>query len=80
MSKYASIAIWSDNLYFINENPDDSVTCCDIQGTLKWKLELAAVLEMARGITVGNDGHVYVSGYKSSKVVVISPDGKIHKL
>ncbi|XP_063396736.1 uncharacterized protein LOC134681178 [Mytilus trossulus] len=77
-SEDASVAIWSDNLYFINK--DDSVTCCDLQGTLKWKLELAAVLKTARGITVDACGHVYVSGYTTSNVVVISPDGNIHKL
>ncbi|XP_052075688.1 uncharacterized protein LOC127713100 [Mytilus californianus] len=33
LSPYSSIAIWSDQLYYINN--DDSVTCCDLQGTFK---------------------------------------------
>ncbi|XP_063448323.1 E3 ubiquitin-protein ligase TRIM47-like [Mytilus trossulus] len=34
----SGIAMWSENLYFINM--DYSVSCCDLQGRVKWKLEL----------------------------------------
>ncbi|XP_063397744.1 uncharacterized protein LOC134682071 [Mytilus trossulus] len=78
LSKYSSIEIWSDQLYYIND--DDSVTCCDLQGKLKWKSEIAAFLRGARGITVDNNGRVYVSGYLSYNVVVISPDGNKHRI
>ncbi|CAG2257441.1 unnamed protein product [Mytilus edulis] len=73
-----SIAIWSNKLYYINI--DDAVTCCDLQGTIEWTIELSVVLKGAWGITVDNYGRVYVSGYGSHKVVVISPDGKKHRL
>ncbi|CAG2254219.1 unnamed protein product [Mytilus edulis] len=78
LSVYSSIAIWSDNLYFINM--DNSLSCCDLQGGVKWKLELKAFLKEPRGITVDNYGRVYVSGYGSNNVVVISPDGNKHRL
>ncbi|CAC5416469.1 unnamed protein product [Mytilus coruscus] len=78
LSEYSSIAMWLDNLYFINK--DNSVTCCDLQGTLKWKLELKGFIECARGITVDNYGRVYVSGYSSRNVILISPDGTKHRL
>ncbi|CAC5389024.1 unnamed protein product [Mytilus coruscus] len=78
LSLYSSIASWSDQLYYINE--DDSVTCCDLQGTIKWKLELAAFLKNARGITVDNYGRVYVAGFDSKNVVVILPDGNKHRV
>ncbi|XP_063448257.1 uncharacterized protein LOC134727798 [Mytilus trossulus] len=77
LTLYSSIATWSDQLYFINA--DESVTCCDIQGTLKWKLELNTFLTNAMGITVDNYGRVYVSGFESNNVVVISPDGSKHR-
>ncbi|CAC5406504.1 unnamed protein product [Mytilus coruscus] len=73
LSEYSSIAIWSDNLYFINN--DDSVTCCDLQGGIKWKFKNKSFLQTARSITVHNYGRVYVSGNKFHNVVVISPDG-----
>ncbi|XP_063396945.1 uncharacterized protein LOC134681306 [Mytilus trossulus] len=73
-----SIAIWSDQLYYIND--DDSVVCCDLQGKLKWKSELKPFLQCAQGIAVDNHGRVYVSGFHSHNVVVISPDGNKHRV
>ncbi|VDI27462.1 Hypothetical predicted protein [Mytilus galloprovincialis] len=78
LHRYSSIAMWSDYLYFINEN--DSVTCCDIQGAFRWKSKLNGFLKDARGITVDTKGYVYVSGFLSNNVVRISPDGAKHKL
>ncbi|CAG2251075.1 unnamed protein product [Mytilus edulis] len=78
LSPYSSIAIWSDQLYYIHN--DNSVTCCDLQGKLKWKFELPAFLKSALGITVDNYGRVYVSGGSSNNVVVISPDGHKHRV
>ncbi|CAC5416473.1 unnamed protein product [Mytilus coruscus] len=79
LSQYSSIAIWSDNLYFINK--DNSVTCCDLKGAVKWKLEQKTFLTNARGITVMDDeGRVYVSSYVSNNIVVISPDGNKHRV
>ncbi|XP_063448254.1 uncharacterized protein LOC134727794 [Mytilus trossulus] len=78
LSTYSSIVMWSDNLYFITY--DDTVSCCDLQGTLKWKLEQKNIFTKARGITVDNYGRVYVSCYGSNMVVVISPDGTKHRV
>ncbi|CAG2208012.1 unnamed protein product [Mytilus edulis] len=71
-------AMWSNNLYFINK--DNSVSCSNLQGTLKWKLELKGFIECARGITVDNHGRVYVSGYSSHNVIVISLGETKHRL
>ena len=38
-----------------------------------------SVLREPVGISVGNDGNVYVVGYSSSNVVIISPDGQHHR-
>ncbi|XP_063448256.1 uncharacterized protein LOC134727796 [Mytilus trossulus] len=78
LARYSNIAIWSEQLYFICN--DDSVTCCDLKGTLKWKLEQKTFLTSARGITVDNYGRVYVSGFASNNVVVIPPDGNKHRV
>ena len=34
------------------------------------------MLKDPRGVTVDNDGNVYVTSYRSSSVVVIEPDGR----
>ncbi|XP_052073611.1 uncharacterized protein LOC127711560 [Mytilus californianus] len=78
LSEYSSIAMLSSHIYFIGK--DNSVSCCDLQGTLQWKLELKGFIESARGITVDNYGRVYVSGYSTCNVIVISPDGTKHRL
>ncbi|XP_063397743.1 tripartite motif-containing protein 2-like [Mytilus trossulus] len=78
LSQCSGIAIWSDQIYHININ--DSVTCRNLQGKLKWKTESLLSLKCARGIAVDNHGRVYVSGYHSNNVVVISPAGNKHKV
>jgi DNA-binding beta-propeller fold protein YncE len=46
---------------------------------LYWEFNGEHVLQIPRGITVDNDGNVYVVGYRSNNVVVISPDGQSHR-
>ena len=55
------------------------MTCCDLQGTTQWEFKDERVLKFPLGISVDNDGNVYVAGCDSSNVVVISPDGQHHR-
>jgi len=55
------------------------VTCCDLNDTTQWEFNDKHVLQYPCGITVDNDGNVYVVGSNSSNVVVISPDGQRHR-
>ena len=54
------------------------MTCCDLHGTTQWKFKDNRVLRGPLGISVDNDGNVYVVGFSSNNVVVISPDGQRH--
>jgi hypothetical protein len=56
-----------------------AVTCCDLHGTTQWEFKDERVLRGPRGISVDNDGNVYVVGHSSNNVVVISPDGQCHR-
>ena len=67
-----------DKLYFTNCN-SHTVTCCDLHGTTQWEFNDEHVLVDPRGITVDNNGNVYVVGCSSNNVVVISPDGHRHR-
>jgi hypothetical protein len=40
---------------------------------------VVSVLQLPYGISVDNDGNVYVVGYYTHNVVVISPDGQRHR-
>ena len=56
-----------------------TVTCCDLHGTTQWEFKDDIVLQFPRGISVDNDGNVYVVRHFSNNVVVISPDGQRHR-
>ena len=78
MSNVNYVATSGDKLYYTNTNTN-TVTCCDLHGTTQWEFKDNRVLQHPRGISVDNDGNVYVVGYYSNNVVVISPDGQRHR-
>lgn len=75
MSSCSYIAAFENKLYYTN-NDHHTVTCCDMKGTDFWTFKDTNVLTDPRGITVDNDGNVYVAVYNSHQVIVISSDGK----
>ena len=72
------VATFGDNLYYTNWKTH-AVTCCNLQGTTQWVFNDERVLKFPLGISVDNDGNVYVTGRDSINVVVISPDGQRHR-
>jgi DNA-binding beta-propeller fold protein YncE len=67
-----------DKLYCTNYGTR-TVTCCDLHGTTQWEFKGERVLQGPLGISVDKDGNVYIAGYKSNNVVVISPDVQRHR-
>jgi WD40 repeat protein len=78
MSGVYYVATSGDKLYYTNTNTN-TVTCCDLHGTSQWKFKDTRVLQSPFGISVDNDGNVYVVGYYTHNVVIISPDGQRHR-
>jgi DNA-binding beta-propeller fold protein YncE len=78
MSNVNYVATSGDKLYYTNTNTN-TVTCCDLHGTTQWEFKDKRDLQGPLGISVDNDGNVYVVCYKSNNVVVISPDGQRHR-
>jgi DNA-binding beta-propeller fold protein YncE len=76
MSGIEYVATTGDKLYYTNTN---TVTCCDLHGTTQWEFKDTRVLQGPRGISIDNDGNVYVVAYSTNNVVVISPDGQRHR-
>jgi WD40 repeat protein len=68
------VATSEDKLYYTNTK-NHTVTCCDLHGTTQWEFKGERRLQGPRGISLDNDGNVYVVGYESNNVVAISPDG-----
>ena len=78
MSSVDYVATYGDKLYYTNCYAH-TVTCCDLHGTTLWEFKDRCVLKGPLGISVDNDGNVYVVGCYSDNVVVISPDGQRHR-
>jgi hypothetical protein len=78
MSGVYFVATSDGSLYYTNANTY-TVTCCDVHGTTQWEFKDTRVLKGPVGISVDNDGNVYVVGYSSNNVVVISSHGQRHR-
>jgi hypothetical protein len=78
MSGVYYVATFADKLCYSNTNTH-TVTCCDLHGTTQWEFKYERVLQCPRGISIDNDGNVYVVGGYSNNVVVICPDGQRHR-
>ena len=78
MSGVWYVATSGDKLYYTDCNTN-TVTCCDLHGTIHWEFKDESVLQNPRRITVDNNGNVYVVRCDSNNVVVISPDGERHR-
>ena len=78
MSYVGYVVTSGGKLYYTNYYAP-TVTCCDLHGTTQWEFNDERVLQAPHGITIDNDGNVYVVGYYSNNVVVISPDGQCHR-
>ncbi|CAC5357680.1 unnamed protein product [Mytilus coruscus] len=74
----AYVTTFDDRLIYTKGN-DNSVTCCDYHGNILWTFCDTSVLIYPLGISVDNGGNVFVVGYATHNVVVISPDGQRHR-
>ena len=72
------VATSGNKLYYTNVSTH-AVTCCDLHGATQWEFKDNRVLQYPTGISVDNDGNVYVVGFSSNNVVVVSPDGQHHR-
>ncbi|CAC5388997.1 unnamed protein product [Mytilus coruscus] len=75
MSTGAYVTTLGNKLYYTNKD-EDSVICCDFESETLWIFRNETVLSWPHDISVDSDGNVYVVGYDSCNVEVISPDGK----
>ncbi|XP_063404179.1 uncharacterized protein LOC134687651 [Mytilus trossulus] len=78
LSDFAFVATFGDKLFY-TDSDNHSVTCCDYHGNILWTFCDTNVLEFPLGISADNDGNVFVVGYFTQNVVVISPDGQRYR-
>ncbi|CAG2237992.1 unnamed protein product [Mytilus edulis] len=71
MPSFSYVAVHGDNMYYTNKD-NHSVTCYDIHGNLKWEFKDTQNLQYPQGISVDNNGNVYVVSRDTHSVVIIS--------
>lgn len=77
---FAYVAILGHNLYYVNKNKT-LLTCFDLDKTkTNWTFQYKNILEQLSGISIDNDGNVYVVGHDSHNCVVISSDGQRYRV
>lgn len=75
LGAWSYIATSENKLYYTN-NKNHSVTCCDMEGNIKWTFKDENVLQDPRGIAVDNVGNVYTVSNSQHALIVISADGQ----
>ncbi|CAC5386099.1 unnamed protein product [Mytilus coruscus] len=78
LSERSYVITFNDRIIFTDPSTN-TVTCASMQGQVKWIFKDEIILKYPLGISVDNDGNVYVIGRDSCNVVVISPDGQRHR-
>ncbi|CAG2205877.1 unnamed protein product [Mytilus edulis] len=72
----ASYVSTHDDKIFYTKPEQNKVVCCFFDGTPAWVFQDKTNLEYPQGITVDKQGNVFVVGFDSSNVLVLSSDGK----
>ena len=77
---FSYVTTCGDNIYYTGVSGSNTVTCCDYKGNIQWQFEDKEVLIGATWTTIDEAGNVFVAGYHTNNVVVISPNGKHNKI
>ncbi|XP_063404314.1 uncharacterized protein LOC134687787 [Mytilus trossulus] len=75
---FAYVTAFGDKLFY-TDYTKNNVICCDYHGNTIWTFCDRSVLMSPLGISVDNDGNVYVAGHSTNNVVIISPDGHCYR-
>ena len=67
------------NSKYLFYGTEDTVTCSDIEGNIKWRFKDRTILKGARGVKVHKSGIVFIACPDSNTVVAISSCGTQHK-
>ncbi|XP_063448398.1 uncharacterized protein LOC134727931 [Mytilus trossulus] len=78
MSFQAYVNTQGDKLFYSNEE-NHNVTCINFQGKTLWTFNESSTLKYPFGISVDNDGNVFVAGTHSHNLIVISSDGRRYR-
>ncbi|XP_063409717.1 uncharacterized protein LOC134692981 [Mytilus trossulus] len=72
------VSSFKDKLYYTHRDKS-TVICCDIDGKINWTFENKSNLMKPGGLTVDNEGNIYIVSSHHNSVLVLSPDGQQSK-
>jgi hypothetical protein len=75
---YSYVVAFAEKVIY-TDRTQKTINCCLFNGTPVWQFKNEDVLVIPRGITVDENGNVYVVGESTSNTVVISADGQYQK-
>ena len=75
---YSYVVAFAGKICYTNRM-QHTITCCLLNGTLVWQFNDKDILGRPHGITVDENGNLYVVGVSTSNIVVISTDGQFQK-
>jgi hypothetical protein len=75
---YSYVVAFAEKVIYTDRTAN-TINCCLFNGTPVWKFKNEDVLVLPSGITVDENGNLYVVGERTSKTVVISADGQYQK-
>jgi hypothetical protein len=73
--KYSYVVAFAGKICYTNRF-QNTITCCLLNGTPVWQFKNEDILGNPHGITVDENGNLYVVGERTSNTVVISADGQ----
>ena len=75
---FSYVVAFAGKIIYTNRN-QNNITCCLFNGTPVWQFKYEDILIIPCGITVDENGNLYVVGEHKSNTVVISADGQYQK-
>jgi hypothetical protein len=75
---FSYVVAFAGKVIYINR-PQNTINCCLLNGTSVWQFQNEDILVIPRGLTVDENGNLYVVGEHTSNTVVISADGQYQK-
>ena len=75
---FSYVVAFAGKIFYTNRN-QNNISCFLFNGTPVWQFQNEDILGTPRGITVDENGNLYVVGEHTSNTVVISADGQYQK-
>lgn len=75
LATWSYVSSFNEKLYYAQKDKN-TVTCCDIDGKKNWIFKDESILAKLGGLSVDNEGNIYVVSCQHKSIIVLSTDGQ----